>query len=241
MNREDLLYRYFSHTLSPSQKKALDELLQSDADFRRQFEFEVNLKHAIQKTENEKLKAKLQGFEAEIPNKTKKPSWFNSRNIAIAASVVLLIGVAGFYHFFGLDHSALYEDNFKTYPNTVYSITRSDSENTVERQAFVAYETEDYGLALEKFKQIPADLRADYIGFYEGQALLNLGRWDEALQHFTDIVENGQSFVAESHWYLSLIYLHQKDKTNAAKHLKTLMANYTYNRDKAKALLDKLN
>ena len=95
MTNEDLLYRFFSNSLTETEEKQFNELLETDADFKAQFEFENNLKRAIKHKENSELKAKLKNFEKEIQgNEIQKPS--SSFNWRIAASIVILLGASWF-------------------------------------------------------------------------------------------------------------------------------------------------
>lgn len=245
MNKQDLLYRYFSKSLTPNEEYIFENLLNTDAEFKKQFEFEKNLKQVIQKEESKKLKAKLQDFEKDIITKTSSEKTtqniFNYKNFAIAATIALLMGWFGYNTFFNTSYNDLYQDNFKVYPNTVYTITRSDDNNTIERQAFVAYETEDYQLAINKFNAIPETEKNSYLTFYKAQAFLKLENLKDAKLLFEEVIIKDRDFVAESHWYLALIYLKENDKENTRKQLKLLISNFDYNKSKAKDLLDKIN
>ncbi|WP_418510833.1 tetratricopeptide repeat protein [Corallibacter sp.] len=245
MNKQDLLYRYFSKSLTPNEEHVFENLLNTDAEFKKQFEFEKNLKQVIQKEESKKLKAKLQDFEKDIITKTSSEKTtqniFNYKNFAIAATIALLMGWFGYNTFFNTSYNDLYQDNFKVYPNTVYTITRSDDNNTIERQAFVAYETEDYQLAINKFNAIPETEKNSYLTFYKAQAFLKLENLKDAKLLFEEVIVKDRDFVAESHWYLALIYLKENDKENTRKQLKLLISNFDYNKSKAKDLLDKIN
>lgn len=240
MSKETLIYKYFSNSLTKVEKNQFEELLANDNEFRTQFEFENNLKQAIDAEKTNELKAKLKGFEQKMhkDNKVIKPRFSMWRMVA---SIALLISVTyfGYQSFFTQpDFSTLYADNYKTYPNTVYTITRSDSDNSLERQAFVAYETEDYQLALDKFSQATPK---KYFNFYKAQSYLKLGKTTEAKNLFQKIIANKQQFTAEANWYLALIYLKEKNKEEAKKHLKNLINNYDYNKEKSKALLENLS
>lgn len=63
----------------------------------------------------------------------------------------------------------------------------------------------------------------------------------EAKGLFQQVVAKNESFVAEATWYLALIAIKEKDKSLAVSYLEHLMANYSYNKDKAQALLKELN
>ena len=239
MNKDELLYLYFSNSLTPSQEDLFNNLLESDAEFKAQFEFENNLKQVIKAEETDALKAKLKSFENTISNTTETSNpWFNWR---IAASIVLFLGAGwfGYDALFGVNYDKLYHTNYKNYPNTVYTITRGDDNNSLEREAFVAYETEDYKLALEKFNAITT--QQPYFNFYKAQSYLGLNNLDEAKTLFEKEILSESKFKAEAHWYLALINLKQENKAEAVKYLKALITKYNFKKDEAKALLNDLN
>ncbi|WP_299891991.1 tetratricopeptide repeat protein [uncultured Lacinutrix sp.] len=242
MTNEDLLYGFFSNSLTETEEKQLFELLKTDANFKKQFEFENNLKQVIKHDESIKLKEKLKAFEAEIAptNEQKNKSGFNWR---IAASIVILLGASwfGYQSFFGVNYGDLYEANYQEYPNTEFAITRSDTVNSLERKAFVAYEAQDYESAVKLFENLPSNLQKPYINFYKAQAYLKIDSIDKAKTLFSFIINENTQFVAESHWYMAMIALKEKDKDKAKKYLRVLTENYDYNKAKAEMLLKKLN
>lgn len=240
MTNQDLLYLYFSKSLTAEQEIVFKKLLETDAEFKAEFEYETSLKKAIKSHESDVLKAKLQDFERTL-NSQKRTS-FNYTYLAVAASIVLLVGWFGYNAFFGTNYSNLYNANFSQYPNTVYTITRGNDVNTTEREAFVAYETQNFETAIDKFNAISETTAQNYIPFYKAQAYLGLENTDEAKAIFTQIVKGDSSnFVPESIWYLALIAIKEKDGKQAKRYLEKLIANYSYNQAKANLLLDKLN
>lgn len=244
MDKEALLTNYFSNQLSQEERKIFDELLDADAEFKARFDFEQNLQRAIKAEENQNVKAKLISFEKEIARATPKSSVKKSyRNLAVAASIALLIGLAWFGYINGtsIKYEDLYAQNFQEYPNTVYAITRSGSEESLERTAFVAYESGNYDAAIEKFEQIPSKLKQPYIDFFLGQSYMNAGRNDQAKAYFRKTIVKADNFVAESHWYLAMIALKEKDKTEAESELKKLINGYAYHKERAVALLKELD
>jgi tetratricopeptide (TPR) repeat protein len=239
MNSQDLLYLYFSNSLTPEQEDLFHSLLETDAEFKAQFEFEKNLKTVISSHESDTLKTKLKGFERSL-NKSSR-SIFNYSNLAIAASIVILVGWFGYNSFFGTNYNNLYNDNFTEYPNTVYTITRGDTDNSLEREAFVAYESQDYKMAIEKFDAITEDAKKEYFNFYKAQAYLGLNDIDNARTFFNQVLQDNNQFVGESTWYLALIAIKEKDKDEALTYLKNLIENFDFNKDKAQAILKELN
>jgi len=253
MNNQDLLYHYFSNSLTKEQELAFKDLLENDAEFKAQFLFEQNLKEVIKSNEIDTLKAKLIGFEKDLSTtKTTKTEYFNTektkpktfvfhyKNLAIAASIALLMGWFGYHSFFKTNYSSMYNDNFSVYPNTVYTITRGDTQNSLEREAFVAFESKDYKTTIEKLNAIPAEATKEYFNFYKAQAYLNVEDTANAKRLFTQVVDKHTDFVAESIWYLALISIKEENKIQAKTYLENLVGNYTYNQEKAKLLLKEL-
>ncbi|MGY0391863.1 tetratricopeptide repeat protein [Bizionia sp. KMM 8389] len=238
MTNKDLLYYYFSNSLTKEQEHVFNERLKTDADFKLQFEFEKNLKAVIKNEESKKLKVKLQGYENELQAKN-KPT-YNYKYLAVAASLLILFGWFGYNTLFSTDYSNLYATNYNEYPNTVYTITRSEDENTLERQAFVAYETQNYRIALQKFDSIPEREQKEYVKFYKAQAYLGLNETKKAEQLFLEIIKADTKFVAEASWYMALIAIKDSQKEKAKVYLKKLTRNYSYNKEKAEALLEAL-
>ena len=239
MTKEDLLYLYFSNSLTSEQEEVFYGLLEKDEAFKAQFEFEKNLKQVIEHQQSETLKAKLQRFENDL-NKTSS-SIFSYTNFAIAASIAILVGWFGYNSFFGTDYNDLYHNNFSEYPNTVYTITRGDTNNSLEREAFVAYESKDYRTAIAKFDAVDTSAQKNYFNFYKAQAYLGLEDVENAKILFNIVIKENGQFLAESTWYLALIHLKEKEKDLAIANLKKLLKDFNYNREKAQKLLDELN
>jgi len=200
MDKEVLLTNYFSNRLTKDEKKLFNELLASDSDFKAQFDFEQNLQRAIKNKENQDLKSKLISFEKDIvtegPKSTQKKTY---RHLAIAASIVMLIGLAWMGYTDGSSdkYEDLYAANFQEYPNTVYTITRSGSNESLEREAFVAYESGNYDVAVEKFNKIPLEQQQAYTDFYLAQSYLNAGKNESAKEYFKKTIANADAFIAE--------------------------------------------
>ncbi len=245
MDKEQLLYRYFSNTLTPEQEQRLKDLLASDRTFKQQFDFERDLKRVIREKENTSLKVKLSGFEKDIskdvPVRTLPHTKY--RKWAMAASIALIIGLGwiGYNNFAGPDYNALYQENFQNYPNTVYTISRSDSDETLERDAFVAYESGDFKKAADNLKTISKGNPNDYLDFYLGMSYLNLNQFKEAKTYFSNTIKAKSEFADEAYWYSALIALREKDTERAKEYLLKLTATNGYNQERAEQLLAELD
>ncbi len=243
MDKELLLYNYFSDQLSKDEEKLFEELLVSDPDFKKQFDFEKNLQKVIHNNESSNLKSKLIDFEKEIvkevPVKSLKP---NFRKWSLAASIALLatLGWLTYTNMTGPNLDGLFDDNFQEYPNTVFEITRGEGSESLERDAFSAYEIGDYKTAIENFDKIKLDQRPPYFNFYLSQSYLNTGELEKAKSLLQETISSKESFVAESYWYLALIAIKENEKEKAMEYLNVLCAKYDYNKTAAEKLLEEL-
>jgi tetratricopeptide (TPR) repeat protein len=244
MDKEELLYKFFSNQLTVEEKKILEQLLETDVEFKAQFDFENNLKRVVKKHQNENLKQKLVGFEKEI-EKSKPTS--NSKSSfkfwSMAASIAIIIGLGWIVYntFSGPDYNDLYAANFEAYPNTVYTITRGDGDQSLERDAFAAYEASDYEKAITAFLGLKTKGESTHVDFYLAQSYLHLGKDQEAIEALKSTILNDTEFKAEAHWYLVLAYLKNKDKVKAMATLKDLIENFDYNKERAQTLLKALD
>lgn len=247
MDKELLLYNYFSNQLTDDQELVFEELLKTDMDFKQQLDFEKDLKRVIHEKEAVDLKTKLSGFEKEItkdiedvPVRTLPRNSY--RKWAMAASIALLVGLGwfGYNNFAGPNYGNLYEENFQQYPNTVYAITRGETVESIERAAFSAYEAGNYSMAIDNFNKIPRSEENQYLEFYMGQAHLGLGEVDDAKTFFSNAISSNSEFIAEAHWYLALIAIKEKDNESAIKSLGILTSQYEFKKDDALKLLQEL-
>ncbi len=242
MNKDELLYHYFSNTLPPDQKKKFEELLENDADFKARFEFENDLKIAIGDKEKQDLKAKLIGFENEITSHKKAiQKRFVSWRIAASLALLITTGWFGYNTFFKVDYNKIYEVYYQDYPNVVYTITRGDTTNSSERKAFVAYELKDYKNAITHFESISSEVYKTHHDFYKALSYLNLEDVENARSILESVAAKENKFTDKANWYLALLHLKMKDKAKAKEHFETLINNYSYKTDKAKELLKKLD
>lgn len=244
MTKEELVYGYFSNTLTSDEHILLDNLLAHNLEFKEEFLFEKNLRKIIGHHEKQDMKSKLKNYESrrdvEISSFDPKPKQSNFKIYSIAAMLLIFLTVGWFAYntVYGINYQELHDDNYQNYPNTVYQITRSDTDDSIERQAFLAFESENYKEAIEKFEMLPV---LKYTDFYLAQSYSQLKNTDKAKNIYKRIIADNSQFAAEAHWYLAMIYLKEEDKNEAKNYLTALVANYDYNKEKAQKILKKLD
>ena len=237
-----MLYHFFSNKLSPEQEQEFNELLATDSEFKAQYDFEQDLKQVIRNKETVDLKGKLAGFEKEISKDTPVRTLPNTnyRKWAMVASIALLVGLGwfGYNNFAGPNYGNLYDENFQQYPNTVYAITRGDGgDNSMERKAYVAYETDDNVLAIELFEQLKTTNSSENVTFFLAQSYLKNEQPKEAIVFFEEVISSNGEFAPQSLWYSALAYLKMNQKENVVQALKRLVTDGRYKKTEAAAIL----
>tara|TARA_R110000868_G_scaffold289544_4_gene549779 strand:+ start:5203 stop:5934 length:732 start_codon:yes stop_codon:yes gene_type:complete len=242
MDKEQLLTNYFQGELTSNELEEVNALLKEDVEFLEQFNFEKNLQMAIKDKERSKLKEKLQRFEAQKP----APRAI-SRNrftpMRIAASIVILLAVVWLIYTISFTSSPeeLYAANYDKYPNTVYAITRGNTEDTsLERKAFEAYEANDILKAIGYFQDLKQKSGLDYVDFYLAQAYLANNDFRNAVPLFEKIIEENADFKAEALWYAALANIKTGQETKAKQQLEALILVGSYKKALATELLEKL-
>lgn len=242
IEKETLVLKYFEGTLSIKEQILFDKLLADDADFKSQIEFEKNVKTAIGDGERSILKKKLQHFESARTKTTSKKInlW---KPLSIAASIAILLAASWYMYtsqmFSG--ESDLYVANYEIYPNTVYTITRGDvNDNSIERKAFEAYESEKYEIAINNFEDLKEQTGLDYVDFYLAQSLLANGDEEKAIAIFQKIRSINSDYKAEAMWYEALAQLKLMKNQEVIAILLVLQKEGSYKKQEVKDLLEKL-
>ncbi|MGI9545151.1 MAG: tetratricopeptide repeat protein, partial [Cyclobacteriaceae bacterium] len=226
MEYEELLENYFREDLTVEERQLFRDLLENDQAFQEEFAFQSNLKKAITKTKRDDRKAILQEIENNIGESRSAHFKINWGRLSIAATILLLIGFGWYSGFFsGPDMQGMYVANYQVYPNTEYTIDRNTEENTLERRAFVAYETKDYVEAIPLFLELIGQ-GVPNIDFYLGQSYLGNDQAREAIPVFKKVINEDDAYAEESKWYLALAFLRIEEKKNAIEQLREIKTGY---------------
>jgi hypothetical protein len=238
MNKEELIAKYIRNELNESDNNAIQELLDSDPDFKEQFEFEVNVQKAIYKSEYNKQKQLFKDIEnkSNTENKTKPKLWYY-----IAASIIILVSVSIYWNQISKSPDRLFADYYKVASNTTYPIVRDNDSNSDITKAFVAYEREAYNEAQMAFANLYNTTKNTEMLFYEAICYLETDNTPLAIETFKKHQGFQDKLARKSQWYLALAYLKSNEKNKAENLLKEISSSTSnYNYDKAKDLLSKL-
>lgn len=242
MERETLLDKYVQGTLSPSEQKEFDTLLKEDPDFKTEIELIENIAVISGVEDRSALRKTLQEFESKIETNTSQViPLIPYKKWLVAASIILiaLIGGIAVFNPFDVNTDTLYASNFEPYKNVVTPIIRGESEESEEIEAFTAYESGDYPLAVTKFEQVYQKTQKSYLLLYQANALLASNRTADAIPLLEKHVTLNDRLSDRGKWYLALAYIKNKQQENAIPILENIVEKKTFkSSDAAKLLKD---
>jgi len=135
-----------------------------------------------------------------------------SRNMAkVAAILVVVGGGAVFYKYVTISSGSLYDRYYSSFElNTSRGAGDADA---MEK----AYHAKDWNAVLSSFSKTKRDNKTDFLA---GMADLELKKYDDAIEHFEQVIAiNTQAgsdyFLEEAQYYLAISWL-AKDKVNEA-------------------------
>lgn len=239
---ETLIEKYFSKQLSEAELLEFEKEYQSNADFKEEIDFLKSLQSVSETEDNAQFKTQLTSYEAEF---SKKPHPIFTRWLKPLIAVAAILIVALSYNLFmnkNLNHDALYTTYFEPSKNVSAPIVRSDSNDKIIHNAFIAYSEADYKQAIPLFDQAFQNTQNSELLFYKGNSLLALNETDEAIDTFKKHLSYSDILTNRTHWYLALAYL-KKEKIDEAKQELYLLINSaeSFKRKEATSLLKKLD
>lgn len=241
-----LFESYLSEELSKEEKADFELRLQTEPEFNQAFNTYKELSSFLEnKFEN---KAASEAFKENVKKisdkyfnqeETKleqkpKPKVFQFYKYAIAACVLLFIGLFTFNQFSN--------PNFSDYNSyETISLTVRGSQNTLLKTAENAFNTKDFAKAEEAFSQLlKQDTANKEFQLYRGIALIELDKFNEADTLLEKLSKEDSAFKNDVIWYLGLSKLKQKDYEASLEILKTLPEDAN-NYNKAQKLIKKLD
>jgi tetratricopeptide (TPR) repeat protein len=248
---EELRYiefdKFLNNELTDTELKAFEEKLQSDADFKQEFEIYKALETSLSsKYENEEAEKELRNTLSQLGSKyitdktktktkakeTKVISLFNYRKLLVAASIALLIGF-----FIFKNGNPVYSD-FSNH-NSLELVVRGNNNETITK-AEEAFNTKNYKTAFAQLtileEQLPNDVE---IQLYKGICLIEMDKFTHAETIFNKISKGNSAYKHKATWYKALSLLKQEKFEDCKQVLKTIPES-AEEFEQAKKLLKKL-
>ncbi|MEN2398217.1 tetratricopeptide repeat protein [Flavobacterium sp. MC2016-06] len=196
------------------------------------FQLENKFKH---EAEREAFTANLTKISDKHFNNNTKPKvlvlkpWY----YAVASSVAVLFGL----FFFNYDQNPSFADF--NHPEKAYFTERGATIGLL-KVAETAYNTKNYGKAVNAFEQILKVEKTPEIQYFYGVSLLEENQFKKAETIFIDLKAGTSVYKEKATWNLALSKLKQKDYKGCKEILQTISQDYE-NYDDVEELLDALN
>jgi len=194
----------------------MEQLIASDADAAREWNYLLTAVDAIQEEGLYEQVGAVRNEWKVQQTQTIKPTGGivrrMSRNMAkIAAILVVVAGGAAFYKYATISSGSLYDRYYSS-----YDLNTSRGAGDMDKME-KAYQTKDWNAVLAAFNAAKRDNKADFLA---GMADLELKKYNDAIEHFEQIIAvNAQAasdyFQDEAQYYLAISWL-AKDKVNEA-------------------------
>ena len=241
MNNSKLIEKYFSRTLTEIELEEFNALYKNNPEFKNEIDFLKNVALVSEKEDAANFKLKLQAFEEELSSKktNKKSAWI--KPLTMAAAVLLIAFCINFFWDSSIDEDQLFAHYFEPSKNVSAPIVRSESEENIQKEAFINYSEDNYENAQLLFEKAYKTTQKPELLFYQGNALLASGKNQEAINIFKKHLTFSDTLSNRTHWYLALAYLKTKDLKQATQQLELLLnSGEIFKKEEATSLLKKL-
>ncbi|MDP1815930.1 MAG: hypothetical protein Q8K92_15895 [Leadbetterella sp.] len=233
---EDLINKYFEKSLTEKELDEFNQKLETDAEFKAEFEFQKSVQSAIRSKE----RAEIKNLVASLEKPKQQNGWWKYA----AAAVVVIVGCwLVFQQFLSKPNpSELYLSYYQTYPNVIAPNVRGESQENLKTKAFMAYDSGDYEMATQLFGELKTQISEDYAVFYEGVSYLEVNRPKKTIALFENkkFTNSNAQFEDYRKWYLALAYLKTDKKEQAVEILKGLSITENPQKEQALKLLDEI-
>jgi tetratricopeptide (TPR) repeat protein len=240
-NYSDLIENYREGVLSEKENQQVNDLLERDIDFEKEFRLHEQVDLAIMDSGMMNFEKSLQGIHKNYERKRSMTFIWRA-----AASILFLIGIGslGWLVMPGMVNSGdnLVNSYYETYSPLSAFRSGDQPSDLLLAEAFDLFTRKDFSNAATKFKDLlnmnPSNNMAR---FYLGISLIETGKAADAIPLMQEIIQvKDVLFENQAEWYLSLCYLKTNNKDEAKKHLKVLVGKNSHYKDKAQSLLKDL-
>lgn len=229
MDNDIWIEKALNNRLNSKENRVFEEKLNSDEEFRKEYEWQIQLKSMIGNQKRVEIKNSLRKHEADKIS-FKKKIW-----LAAAAVLILVSSATIFLLKTNKPEQDYFLANYSKLPNLIAPNTRSQiqKENLLQ-EAFQAYNKGDFTKAKVLFeKSVEVEPKS---ALYSAVCSIELGDYQLAIE---DLKSQSYSDDFEYHknWYLALVYLKTNESKMALEHLNFLVSTQNPWRKSATDLL----
>jgi len=216
MEQHQALIDHLDKSLQGESSPGMEQLLSNDPEAAREWNYLLLAVDAIQEAGLQQqvstVKEEWKVQQTAVVKPTRGIVRQISRNMAkIAAILVLVAGGAAFYKYATISSGSLYNKYYSSYE--LNTSRGAADENAMEK----AFHARDWNTVLNSFNASKRDNKMDFL---TGMADLELKKYDDAIEHFEQVIavnaqSGGDYFQDEAQYYLAISWL-AKNKVNEA-------------------------
>lgn len=226
MENLELIERYCEGNLDEAEKASFEARLLFDSELQEELKLYQNIVDVIKETGKENLRKKLKDADIEMDASTPltQPAKLNVpfRFLAIAASVLIIIGATSFYFFFkSPDLPELASKYYEPEIGLPVELAVSNSKWDAVMNDLKSGNIKESKEKLDKLKSSGTN---DTLSYFEGVLDYELKNYGEAIKNFSSVNESAYYFQ-KAQYRLVLSYLMSKNKKSALEAIDKATAN----------------
>jgi FimV-like protein len=207
--------QYFDGQLDDQTRKEVEDLVETDAEFKAEFELHKASHLLIDLKTLSDLKDSVQKMDEERTSNSTRKFW---KPWLAAASVVLIGVVGGLFYAQSFSDGNLYDAHFVAAKDYVSDLGSQESDLSL---AMTTYNQKEFNQSEKQFLSLVSDSSHRSVArFYLGQIYLQTDEFSKAVDQFK-LVEG--MYSAEAKWYLALGYLASGDDAKARQTLEEII------------------
>ncbi|WP_026451241.1 tetratricopeptide repeat protein [Aequorivita capsosiphonis] len=213
---QELIDNYLLGKLDDTQLVNFKERLKIDPEFFKMFEEQKAIARVV---EEYNLRKSLDGYHAEIVEEPEK-KWLTPGLFALAASILLLIGVSAWAIFYtGNSAQKVFSENFR--PDPGLPTTMGTASQYEFYYGMVSYKRKEYTEAISRWEPLyAANPKNDTLVYFLGVANLANGNARQAENYLKLATKKTESaFYEDIQYYLALAYLKENKIKEATESL----------------------
>lgn len=211
LDKESWLNAYFEGELSDAELRTFEQLLEANPDWKKEFQFRLDVQRAIYGKERTRYKTLFAQWEAQSPPSASPIRQLDWWRFAAAASI---IGVLTLVVWFTTRPAPvdLFAEYYERYPNLASPIVRSEQQLDSVQQAFRWYDEGSYEQAATMLAKLYHRPAGQVYQFYTGMAWMEARNWEQAERVLSSINWDPGSgnFPQATNWYRALIAVQAK-------------------------------
>lgn len=241
--------KYLSGELDQGSMASFEEELAINPGLIRDVNLHRETEEAIEEKDIMELRASLSRIRErkESPQeKTKRgitlPSAHRLAWYAAAASVILVLSIAGFIRSRSYTSSDIYAQYYSPYKGSVMFRSAPAGELSIETEAMMHFNRENYDAALSLFKKIlKRNENNPAVNFYSGTIYQDRKLYDKALSSYAKVTEHNDNLLVEqARWYIALCYLESDKRRRALEEFRKIALEGGYYTTRALEIIEKL-